>query len=137
MRHAMWGSLAIAALLFAALAQGQTTSYTITFPTAYEADLLTAFAKNYPQQQATTLEDNSVVTLTYGLTVCVPASAADAEAGVCVMRATTTAERRVILKRQLRAYMRDMYRAHVGGTAGDAARAAALAAADAAVPVEP
>ena len=124
------------ALAAAATSSAQNRDYTVTWPTAKEAALLEAFAKAYPVGITTTLADASTAVLEYGLTVCVPASAADLEAGVCVPRATTTVERRTILRKALRAFMRDHYRAKVIGDAGDAARATATTTVDADVPVE-
>jgi hypothetical protein len=132
--------IALAALTvtaFAPQAEAQAMrDYTVQFPAAAEPVLLAAMAKAYPQGQETTLADGSKATLSYGLTVCIPASAEDVAAGVCVTRNTTLTERRIILRRALRSFMRDHYLAARAGDAAEAARVAALAAATSDVPIE-
>lgn len=130
--------IALTCFAVAATASAQTMrDYTVSWPAASEADMLAAYAAAYPQTWATTLADASTAPLVYGLTVCVPASAADVEAMTCVERETTLQERRIILRRALRQFMRDHYLAKVGGDAATSARAAALAKGSLNVPAEP
>ncbi len=128
--------LVLALTCFAVAAISDARDYTVSFPDGKEAVLLEQLAKAYPTKDTITLADNSVVTLTFGLTVCVPANAADHAAGVCTSRDTTTVERRMILRKVLKEFLRQHYVAKVANDAGEAARAAAIAAAANDVPAE-